>query len=360
MSFIFDNIIFALQQGGGISAYWSELLRRIIRDGLSFKVVEHPKSALNIFRKKLEINPALLINERPLPIWLSRYLPYSVPRGSRCICHSSYYRVPERNSISVVTVHDFIYERFYRGAARLVHSIQKRAAVKAASGIICVSNSTKRDLLKFYPEVSVDKIRVIYHGVSECYRPLESVNRRFLFTDFPGSPFILYVGGRSSYKNFYFALESIASLPAYWLVSVGGGKLNRKEADLSKKFLSCRHLHLPAVDNERLNQLYNCAHALLYPSSYEGFGIPIIEAMKAGCPVIAVNSSAIPEACGDAGLLVNEIKAEKFVAQILKLENIVFRKEIINKGYAQAKRFSWENCYRETISFYNKITKEKA
>lgn len=359
MNLVLDNIIFALQRAGGISVYWYELLRRMQRDKCTFQMIEHQRAVSNIFRKQLDFDRAMLIDDRPLPAWLSRYFAYPVERGEQFLYHSSYYRRPRlASATNVVTVYDFTYERFRRGVPRWVHSMQKKAAASAANGIICISESTKRDLLCFYPEIPESRIRVIYLGASELYRPLESADRRLLPSEVMDAPFVLFVGGRDSYKNFRLALESVAALPDYWLVSVGGGELKPAEVELSQKLLPGRHMHVPMADNERLNLFYNCAHALLYPSGYEGFGIPIIEAMAAGCPVIAANVSAIPEACGNAGALVDEFRQDAFADQILKLENAEFRSSMISKGYMQAKRFSWENCYLETLSFYEKIWQE--
>jgi len=356
MKIVLDNIIFSLQRAGGISVYWYELLRRMTRDRLSIQMVEHACATSNIFRKKLDFDPSILIDDRPLPPWLSRYLAYPAAKGGQFLYHSSYYRRSQRaGATNVVTVYDFTYERFRRGVPRWAHSMQKEAAVKAANGIICISESTKRDLLGFYPETPESKIHVIYLGASELYKPLEPAGRQLLPPVLVDTPFVLFVGARDSYKNFRIALESVAGLPDYWLVSAGGGELKPGEAELSQKLLPGRHMHLPVVDNERLNLFYNCAHALLYPSGYEGFGIPIIEAMAAGCPVIAANVSSIPEACGNAGLLVDDIRQDALADQILKLEDAGFRSSMIDKGYAQAKRFSWETCYLETLSFYEKV-----
>jgi mannosyltransferase len=101
-----------------------------------------------------------------------------------------------------------------------------------------------------------------------------------------------------------------------------------------------------------LNALYNHAHALIYPSSYEGFGIPVIEAMAAGCPVIAVGTSSIPEAAGDAGLLLDRADADAVAELLNRLTDAAFRDIVKSRGLLNAQRFSWEDCYQKTLSFY--------
>ena len=171
MNLILDNVAFALQRAGGISVYWYELLRRLNRDGRAMRMVEHPRALDNIFRRQLDPEPAVILRERRLPLWLSRYLPYPAGDASRPLCHSSYYRRPQAaDAVEVVTVYDFTYERFRQGVARRVHSWQKAAAIRAAHGVICISESTRRDLLERYPDVPPDRVRVIHLGAAEDYR----------------------------------------------------------------------------------------------------------------------------------------------------------------------------------------------
>lgn len=356
-----DNVIFSLQRAGGISVYWYELLRRMLRDGVSLRVVEGSNVDDNIFRTKLNLPQHLIVPNLIIPTQIARYLPPFVALPKGCIFHSSYYRVPwGRNCATVVTAYDFTYERFGAGLPRFVHSIQKRMALQKARGVICISESTKRDLLKFVSGVPEERIRVIHLGYSDEFRPCHEIERKGLCDNasFNDLPYLVYVGDRGSYKNFPLAVQAVSQLPGYGLVVVGGGALNRSDQALLNEKLQGRHLHLDRLPNEKLNSLYNSAHALIYPSSYEGFGIPVIEAMAAGCPVIASNTSSIPEAAGNAGLLVDDLSAVAFGARVRELENSSLREVVIQRGFENVKRFSWERCYQETIAFYREILED--
>lgn len=345
----YDNIIFKLQENseGGISLYWREMISRLREkaDDLRF----FSGRGENIFEpKNISAKKESVVSSKIL-----RYLPFQriLPTGS--IFHSSYYRISLQPSIkNVVTVHDFVYERFRKGPAKWVHQLQKSFAIKNADAIICISENTKKDLLGYYPKLDLGKISVIYHGVSESYFPTGKMLEK-KFGDL--GKYVLFVGGRSVYKNFDIAVEAIVELEEYNFVFAGGGELSRKEEKLLDSKLRGRYFHFPSVGEEDLNALYNNAFCFLYPSAYEGFGMSVLEAMRAGCPVVSSKSSSIPEVAGDAGILVSEISAESFTEAIRKLEVADLREKLIQRGLEQSKKFSWNKCFRETYSIYEKL-----
>ena len=258
--------------------------------------------------------------------------------------------------VNITTVHDFTYEYFRSGLAKYVHVWQKGFALKKSAGIICVSENTKKDLMKFYPMIKESKIKVIYNGVGDEFVKLETP-KKYLVDDFEvlkDKKYILYIGDRSSYKNFDIAVEVLKELNDYSLVVVGGKKFGSTDQE-SMQEIENRVYHFRGIGGDQLNVLYNNAYCLLYPSSYEGFGIPVSEALKAGCPVVSTNISSIPEVAGNAGLLVDDVQVDDFMQVIRKLENNEFRTKLIEKGLKQSKKFSWDKCFDETYKFYEEV-----
>lgn len=351
---VFDNVIFELQRAGGISLYWSELLRRSLKNSS----VSFGREDSNIFSDDL----AITLQDEMYPSFISRrYLPFLpksgvVPKGKH-IFHSSYFRYSnDPRAINVTTVHDFTYEHFVRGPRLWVHSWQKRLAVKKSQGIICVSENTKKDLLHFYPWVDPEVVKVVYNGVGEVFSPVHNaasaLEKELGF--FPDKPFLLFVGDRSAYKNFDAFVALASYFPEMDFVVVGGQPFTEAESQLLSPIQSRLH-HFRGVSSEVLNLLYNAAYCFVYPSSYEGFGIPVLEAMKAGCPVVSTNLSSIPEVAGNAALLVDQPTAESLAIEIQNLTDPDFRYSLLEKGFKQAEKFSWDKCFEETYAFYQEL-----
>jgi len=360
MKIIFDNIIFSLQKNGGISVVWYELLKRVLKDSdFNCEFIDLPNQ--NDLRKQLDISSLFLSNNSlsKFPIKIQRYINPKIT-SDKCIFHSSYFRIVDNiNILNVTTVHDFTYEYFFSGLAQRIHTQQKGNAIKHSKKIICVSENTKYDLFKFYPEIKDDQVEVVYNGVSGEYYPLNPMERLPIneLIPFQTNEYVLYVGDRKSeYKNFKMLVEA-CHLSKFPLVIVGGGFISKiEESFLNDRLGNLQYTHLSGISNSKLNLLYNCAFSFIYPSLYEGFGIPILEAQKAGCPVICSNQSSIPEVAGNGAFVVDKISAMK-IADILTQNSSrsVQINKIIEDGFVNVQRFSWDKCYQQTKQVYSDV-----
>jgi mannosyltransferase len=339
---IVDGIVYSLQTHGGISVYFNELLKRLRQNNIDHRAMLF-QGASTLAREQL--GPRELASTR----WAERYRRCRTLE-SASVFHSSYYRLPSRKIPTVTTVHDFTYERFVKGPRQWLHSWQKFAAIRGSQAIICVSESTQRDLFHFLPDIHPDRVRVIHNGVSEAFFPLEATAKPL-----EPWPYVLFVGARSGYKNFPAVVEALRQRPDLGLVCVGGGPLSPEEVLFLKRALGARFVHRVGVSDQELNALYNGAHTLMYPSAYEGFGIPVLEAMRAGCPVIAVSSSSIPEVAGNAALLVAKADPGLLGNALAQLEQHGQRECLRQAGFKRCGHFSWQRTYEETLAVYDSV-----
>ncbi len=349
-----DDIIFSLQSIGGISVYWASFLQQwqqsrfrnvvLIRRGDSKSIlpIEESWRGESIYDNKL-------------PLSLARLLPLLVKLPAYSLFHSSYLRYSlQKNVCSIITIHDLAAEigMVTGWRARFKRFLQE-SAINRANGIICVSETTRKKLLALYPKVAVEKTKVIHHGFSNQFYRLKQNEGRVNKT-------ILFVGGRAHYKNFKLCLRVIKKLDNFELILVGGGKLKACETNELNKACNGRWSHHDNVSVDQLNKFYNEAYCLLYPSLYEGFGMPVIEAMKAGCPVVCAGNEAVKEVAGDAVLIVNiDFDYNSYVDAILSLESVAFREEIIDKGLEKAGEYTIEKNFEETVGFYKEVFRKK-
>jgi mannosyltransferase len=341
-----DSIIFGLQRFGGISTYWIELARGLAqREGIETELLM--PSQLISGRAAEIAAMALPRRIERVRSRIARYLP--APAMTDCdIQHSSYYRLPARRGpASVVTVYDFIYERYRSGAARQVHSLQKRRAVAAADAVICISDNTRDDLLTRWPDIDASKVVTV---------PL-AVDHASWFPDakvLASQGLVLFVGQRGGYKRFDLAVEALASLPQLSLGIVGPPLTAAERADLEAR-LPGRYQSFSDIDNAQLRRLYCSAHALLFPSDYEGFGLPLLEAMACGCPVVAAHQSCLPEVGGDAVLWAREQRVADYAAALMQLADADKRRAAVSAGLARAGIFTWDNTVTRTVEVYRQL-----
>lgn len=171
--------------------------------------------------------------------------------------------------------------------------------------------------------------------------------------------YILFVGNRGSYKNFNLALlgfaKSVLPQMGYSMVCTGSKFLEIEKKLINSLDLKHKVLVFERASHDELNYLYQNAFALVYPSSYEGFGLPPLEAMSCGCPVIASNTSSIPEVVGDAGILLNVQNISSISTALETLLNSEVRNKYITKGIARARLFSWERVAEKHIQIYHSL-----
>jgi glycosyltransferase involved in cell wall biosynthesis len=275
--------------------------------------------------------------------------------GAQPLCQSALSRV--------ITVYDMIHEKYSDEFSLKDSAIRyKRLAVDRADHVICISHSTKSDLCSLF-DVPEHKVSVVHLGFEKFeQRGNESHD---LITSQQQRPFLLYVGSRSGYKNFMRMLKAVASRPklqgVFDVVAFGGDDFNAAELALIAS-LGFEHKAVRQVGggDEVLGRLYANAAAFVYPSVYEGFGLPPLEAMAHDCPVVTSNSSSMPEVVGNAGAYFDPLDIE---AQAQAIESVVFDdqlcSQLIESGRKRLPLFSWERCAIETHDIYQKALSVK-
>lgn len=346
MKVVFDNIIYSLQHAGGVSVVWSNLITRAAHSLGDTMFVEYVGAEDNISRRTFNLpDEEVLLRPRGC-MKLKRYVNPRIKLAAPFIFHSSYYRTcPNRQAINVTTVHDFTYEYYVSNPIkRRVHCWQKYRAILNSDAVVCISENTKRDLLKFVPNADEAKIKVIYNGVDDTFH-LES--------DHSMGDFVLFVGKRDPYKNFDKIVEPVARCGLKLMIA--GHPLSEDET-VRLDGSGCDYSYLGFVSDEELNHLYNHAVCLLYPSEYEGFGLPVLEAQKAGCPVLAYNRSSIPEVIGDTPLLLGTLDEQAIADGINLAQSQDTRSRIIEDGLKNSARFSWDKMANEYFELYRSLS----
>ena len=314
-----------------------------------------------------------------LPFVYSNFLTAAfIEREKLDIFHSPTHElVPAYKGKSVVTIHDLAPFRtencFDTDECQKLQKIIPEILTKA-NGVIAVSQSTFDDI-EYLFEIEKSKIKVIHHGVDARFfhkNQEDEINKVKKKLKIKGK-YILYLGTLETRKNILGIVEAFeklrqendkseANYKNYKLVLAGQhGRGIKKKLDRIKKSPYAEDIIITGyVDSDDIGSLYQGAEVFIFPSFYEGFGLPIIEAMAKGVPVIAGNKCAIPEIIENAGMLVDPKNQNELTSGLIKLaNNKELKNELSAKGEIQAKKFSWEKSARETLEFYNIIVNQK-
>ncbi|MEI8390334.1 MAG: glycosyltransferase family 1 protein [bacterium] len=371
MKILYDNIIFINQNYGGVPRYFFELMTYYTQNkslDFDFPILYSENEYLKDtdiapWVKRFKKSGLLKIGEiRKNLRKLNQFLvKQAICSKKHDVFHPTFYQDYYIDLIDdkklVITIHDMIQEIFsedFKDDPTQGAKYKKMCAYRA-DAIIAVSENTKTDILKFYPDINPDKIEVIYHGnpfdrFEESNKPLIDMPKRY----------ILYVGNRNLYKNFNFFIESIADLlkqdESLNLFITGSAAISSEEFKLFNYLgINKSIVYHRSTDNELL-YLYQNAVCFVFPSLYEGFGFPILEAFGASCPVIAGNISSLPE----IGLNACEYFDPRNSKSILEtVRKVVYDEELkcsmIEKGLKRANDFSWEKTALKTMSVYEKV-----
>jgi len=381
MKILYDHQIFTAQKYGGISRYFSQIISNLPKEieaeiSIKYSNNEYIKTLV----KDFQIEELKFPIERFLPgvefsgkSWVFNFINRLNPlkkidpsdfnknlsiellkKQDFDIFHPTYYDDYFLDFIGkkpfVLTIHDMIHE-LYPEMLKDTDTILKKANLASkASHIIAVSERTKMDIIDIL-NIREEKISVVYHG--------SSIQKRISNTLYLPSNYLLYVGDRLNYKNFTFfayAIKSLLDERRDLNVICTGSSFNKEEQKLLNGLkLTDRFIHL-FINEDQFYEVFHKARAMVFPSYYEGFGIPIIEAFDSECPVILSNSSCFPEIAKQGAIYFEPKSKKQLISAITKvLDEKNFRNVLIREGSKRLDFFSWSKSAQETLNIYKKI-----
>tara|TARA_Y100000992_G_C21246313_1_gene483471 strand:- start:12 stop:1088 length:1077 start_codon:yes stop_codon:yes gene_type:complete len=357
MKVFFDHAIFTLQRYGGISKYIVNLVENFSKDidpsiiSLFYK---------NHYLKDCKYSNKLIFYNKAGPFvkvinQINKfYFEYKIKSVNPDLIHLTYFnekKFYKFNSKIVMTEYDLIKEKFYPKKFNSQIEFKKKLFNKV-DHIICISENTKKDLQQFY-SIDSSKISVIHLAVNN--------SKEFRKKDLNLRPFILFVGERSRYKNFENAIKAYASSNKihsdFDFICFGGGKFSKVEEDFLKSLpISRNKIYQFEGDEYDLNFFYQKARVFIFPSLYEGFGLPILEAMNMNCPVICSDTSCFPEIAKNAVSFFDPSSIDSIKSN---LEKLIFNDQLLidlkKRGTDNLNNFSWKKCANETEKIYKNL-----
>lgn len=370
MKILYDHQAFSIQDYGGVSRYFAELMNQFHMDQqLFFELSLRYSNNSNIKNRAFSNHSSLFRDfnfkgKGPLMSQINKSFSIEkIKKGEFDILHPTYYDpyfLKYTKKPFVLTIFDMIHEIYpgYFPWYNRVHANKRNLAEKAEK-IVAISKSTKNDVVK-YLCIDPKKIEVIYLGNSIIGNNEKNTDgaRKTLLEN----RYLLFVGTRENYKNFRFFLSSVKPLfekdKELKLFCAGGGNFSNDELQLIERLhLKSRVLQIK-VNDSLLGDLYSHALAFVFPSLYEGFGIPVLEAFSCKCPVICSNISSLPEVGGDAARYFdpeNQGSILDTISGIINDENTINKMK--EEGLARLDFFSWEKTAADTKTLYSQVLK---
>ncbi len=365
MNIFYDIDIFVIQKFGGISRYFIELANSIndsssanIKAKISagFHRNKYLSKADNKLKKSSIYVPDFKGAGLVLPLLNKLFFPTS-SFSKIDIYHATYYNFPKnlpKNVLKFITVYDMIHELYPSNFHKRDKTIELKAkALREADHILAISNNTKNDLIKIY-DVDPKRITVTHLGVDHFKKTTSFKTNK--------GNFLLYVGPRKGYKNFSNLVKSLKILRSdhfldIKIIAFGGGPFSEKERNLiSSLGLDNDCVRQVSGSDKMLQNLYSTASVFVYPSLYEGFGIPPLEAMANGCPVAASKTSSIGEILGESAALFDPLVISDITEKIKSiLTSDDIGKEYVKKGFKLINKYQWQKCANITTKAYERL-----
>jgi glycosyltransferase involved in cell wall biosynthesis len=358
----FDEQIFVAQHYGGISRLFAELSKQFLRDD-ALEVDLLPLDAPVVNRYLLDephLRDRLKVTDAGTTVAaLARYFVRMRPRTSVDVIHNTFY-LPHGlagypKARRVVTVHDMIPELLPKSRRRLDFITLKRRYVMSADHVICVSEATRNDMLRVYGDIKAP-ISVVYHGVDPIFRPSDP--------RVPGLPdrYLLFVGNRGQYKDANVLLNAFASLRAkddtLDLVFTGGGAFSRAERAQHQELRIADRISQVSLKDTVMSGAYGNALMCVFPSRFEGFGLPALEAMASGIPAVVARATSLPEVGGDAAAYFEPGRADQLADLISEiLGDSALRTRMVAAGLERAGQFTWATAAERTADVYRSMLK---
>jgi glycosyltransferase involved in cell wall biosynthesis/Flp pilus assembly protein TadD len=361
---VIDGVIFQLQAGRpqGISRVWSNLIPELTRQfpEARITVLQREGFAVPISNVEMQTIPAYQLGpEAQLDVDDEMLRKVCCDLNADIFLSTYYSRAP--GVLNVVMIHDLIPEKF--GFDLLQPEwFAKQRAIETGDAFMCVSGVARDDLLRFYPRAMRAGTMIVPNGLDTCFHPEEPVaavelRRKLGIT----KDYLLFVGNRQGYKNVAPALKALSesdNSAEFCVLCVGGEKQPSGEELSFNRKLELRYAG--QLSDSELAVAYSGARALLVPSRYEGFGLPVIEAMACNCPVIAEKTPAVLEVGGDAVVYADLACTQSIDQALRKVSDPVFRQTIITRGKARAGRFSWAQSASKMMQFIKGLTAQES